>query len=54
MSNKVRLQQAIEKQQAWSETFSIACTRQWQEFYGKMAREQAELANKCLEKIKQG
>jgi hypothetical protein len=28
--------------------------RQWQEFYGQMAREHAELAHRCLERIKKG
>mgnify|MGYP000871437879 FL=1 len=58
MSNKVRLQQAMENQQDLVRDFQYcmhaADDRQWQEFYGKMAREQAGLANKCLEKIKQG
>lgn len=58
MSNRERLLQAIEKQQDLVRDFQYCMhasdDREWQEFYGKMAREQAELAHRCLERIKNG
>lgn len=50
------LNQIIEKQQDLVRDFqhclNNAHDKEWQDFYGSLAREQAELAHRCLEKVK--
>mgnify|MGYP000910992115 CR=1 FL=1 len=50
------LDQIIGKQQDLVRDFQYCLNhsqdKEWQEFYGTMAREQAELAHRCLEKTK--
>lgn len=56
MNQRRLLDQIIEKQQDLVRDFQHCLNNsqdiEWQEFYGSMAREQAELAHRCLEKAK--
>lgn len=55
MSNRQRLEQIIEKQQDLVRDFQYcmnsADDQQWKDFYGALAREQAELAHRCLDRM---
>jgi hypothetical protein len=56
MINRKLLDQIIEKQQDLIRDFQHCLNhsqdKEWQDFFGAMAREQAELAHRCLEKTK--
>jgi|GEM_PF-1971651 len=55
MNNRQRLQEIVDKQQDLVRDFQYCVNssedRQWKDFFGSLAREQAELARRCLDRI---
>jgi hypothetical protein len=58
MDNRQRLEQIIGKQQDLVRDFQYCLNTseegQWKDFFGTMAREQGELAHRCLDRIRKG
>lgn len=55
MKNQNQLEQIIEKQQDLVRDFQYCLNtsddQNWKEFYGTLARQQAELAHRCIERL---
>lgn len=55
MKNLNQLEQIIEKQQDLVRDFQYCLNtsddKNWKEFYGTLARQQAELAHRCIERL---